>query len=116
MKPFCPSAMTMSVRQERFMFSTGRALAQPSAEWWGFVGRIQTVLNSGDWKRHYEYIVLGLWQPKLQTSPRKYLVQDGQMQSEKAKLWLYSRLLDHNGFNPSCDSIETLLYKQDLGM
>lgn len=43
--------MTMSGRQESFMLSPGRALAQPSAKQWGVVGRIQTGLNSGYWKR-----------------------------------------------------------------
>lgn len=113
-KPFCPSAMTMSDRQERLMLSPGRALAQLSAEQWGVVGKIQTGLNSGYWKRHYGYTVLWFWHPQLQSSPRKHLVQDGQMQSEKAKLWIFSRLLDHSGLSPACDCIQPPLYTQKL--
>lgn len=51
--------MTVSGRQERLVVSPGGALAKPSAEPWGVVGRIQTGLNSGYWKRHYGYMVLG---------------------------------------------------------
>lgn len=64
-KPFCLSARTASGRQERLMLPPGRALAQPSAEQWGVVGRIQNGLNSGYWKRHYGYTVLGFWPPQL---------------------------------------------------
>lgn len=105
-KPFCPSAMTMSDRQERLMLSPGRALAQLSAEQWGVVGKIQTGLDSGYWKRHYGYTVLWFWHPQLQSSPRKHLVQDGQMQSKKAKLWISSRLLDHSELSSACDCIQ----------
>jgi len=49
----------MSGRQERIVLSPGRALAQPFAEQWGVVGRVQIGLNSGYWKRHYRQTVLG---------------------------------------------------------
>lgn len=114
-KPFHPSATTISGRQERLMLSPGRALAQLSAERWGVVGRIQTGLNSGYWKRYSGYTVLGFWYPQLQTSLRKHLVWDGQTQSKKWKLWISSRILDHSGFSPACDCIHPPYIKKDLG-
>ena len=113
-KPFCLPAMTISGRQDSCWLLKGPGVAVCRVV--GGVYRIQTELNSGYWKRHYGYTVLGFWQPHLQTSPRKHLVQDGKMQTKKAKLWIYSRLLDHSGVSPACDPIQLSLYKWDLGL
>lgn len=67
-KPFCPSAMTMPGRQKRLILSPERAVAQPSGEQWGLVGRIQMGLHLGYWKRHCGYIVLDFSFKPLQGS------------------------------------------------
>lgn len=91
-KTFCPSAMTMSGRQKRVMSSPRSALAQPSGEQRGLVGRIQMGLHSGYWKRHCGYTA-GFLTASGSNLSKEASVTGWTNAVQKSQVWISSRLL-----------------------
>lgn len=91
-KTFCPPAMTMSRGQKRLMLSPGRAMAEPSGEQQGLIGRIQMGLHSGYWKRHCGYTA-GFLTASASNLSKEASVTEWTNAVQKTQVWISSRLL-----------------------